>query len=469
MKPEEIFSGSALDKYMDLLATQSKFSSGAESITAGRTNISKWKMVAGDSLMVVPIAIHVPFNPMTGAKMGMSLPILGSVRFAIRFLKMSAKRNPAVAEALKELLGDHYGDVAWDDLDEVSSAEVAVFKPYRQVVVYAAPVMSVRPADSKFPFGTPYRVNLRVDPETQQFVDDINNPLIYQLHKFETACMATMVAEMREKNDNAGDARRTEEELKTRIKSLWDSRCISNPYNLGTTRVICMVTNRNYEVDKKIVDAWKPEASAVQKLEVYIKVNKKILEQFNGIKDSKYDRYEDFLLVKVHVDEFTDDTRGTASQGIGRSGASSDDSVEKMLAGFIEAYREYRDDVEKWSEKVIMSSAWEYRTISDDTIKDIFKNAMPALETAMKTPEIVEKYADVVALVDQTLSSQMITAAMTDEVAQPAGVTEEIAAAPVVSEDTPGYGGDSMERTSNFSTSDDVAALRAAIGADDDE
>lgn len=467
MKTNDIFSGAALDKYLELMASQSQFSSGAESISAGRTNIPKWKMVAGDSLMVVPVAIHVPFNPVSGARLGGSIPILGSVRFAIRFLKVSAKRTPAVAEALKAMLGEKYSDVDWENTESVTAPEVAAFNAYRQVVVYAATVMAVRAADSKFPFGTPYRVNIAQDPETHQYIDDINNPLIYQLHKFESACLATMAASMKEANEAAGDARRTEDEMKDAIKRLWDSRCISNPYSLGITRVINLTTNRNYEVDKAVVDAWKPEPSVLQKFEVYIKVNKKTLDQFNAIKDSKYDRYEDFLLVKVHVDEFTDDTRGTAAQGIGRSGASSDDKVEDMLSGFINTYRDFRDDVEKWNEKVIMSSAWEYRTISDDTVRNIFASSMPALETAMKTPAIVEKYAEVVALVDQNLSSEMLAAAMADEVAQPDGVAAELEAAPVITEDTPGYGGDSSE-TNRFTDNEDVSSMLAALREDDD-
>ena len=449
------------DKFAAHYRNQTGFSSGASKLAQTRYSIKKLKMEPGDGLMVVPLFLHIPID-FDGNVLNDGMPYMGTIASAIRTVKFLCNNNANYAKAMAEFLGkEAFDSINLSNVTEVSENEKKLFWRFRKPLVYAATVMTVKAADSKFAFGTPYRVpGLAMDPDTGSYIDDVKNPLIYKLHRFETACIAAQIKSMNEKNAAAGDAKRTEADMAATIKSLWENRCISNPYSLGTTRVLWFKTNRNFEVDKAILDSWEKNVSSVKSAEFYIKINKSILEQFETKIGTKYDRYEDFLLIKQTTPTFDEKSRGTASQKISRVAAGSEEAIEDALVDFINVYGEYRDDIEAWSENIMMKSAFEYRTITDDSIRTTFKNSMPALSAAMHTTEIVDTFGDIIALLDNTLSDKLMENAMDGSLETVGDISSEIASAPVVTENTPGYGGDSI--TSN----EDAEAIMDALVSD---
>ena len=154
------------------------------------------------------------------------------------------------------------------------------------------------------------------------------------------------------------------------------------------------------------------------------------------------------MLLRQSTPDFDEKSRGTAAQKITRTAAGSDDSIEGQLAGFADAYSTYRDDLEAWDEKVILKSAFEYRTISDQAITDIFKNSMPVLSAAVRTAEIADKFSEVIRIVDAPLSDDLLQSAMVGDLPSVGDTSKELAAAPHVTEDTPGFGGDTAEDAS---------------------
>lgn len=452
----EILNGdrNAMDKYAAFWKGQTSFSSGAAKLSKGKYILKKLKMEPGDGLMVVPLFLHLPIS-FDGTPLVEGVPYVGSFRTAIRLVKMLAAKSEVYKQALLELLGDDMGTLNISDVETVTDKECEVFKRFRHPLVYAKTVMTVKAADSTFAFGTPYAVELAVDPETGDYIDDPKNPLIWNLHRLETECLAAKVKKIREDNDNAGDSRRTDADISDRIKSIWDNRCISNPYSLGTTRVLFFKTNKNYEIDKKIIDGW--SATGCRNNEYYIKVNRKISNTFEEMLGTKYDRYEDFLLIKQNTPDFDKNTQGRAAQEITRVSASSDEAIEAMIKDFCTCYAAYRDDMEAWDEKIIKSSAFEYRTISDTAIADIFRNSMSELSSAMRTTEIFSKYQETISRLDGKLSDSLMEASMTEELSSVGDISNEIAEAPKVSEDTPGFGGDTVD------TEETSAAMVAAL------
>lgn len=447
------------DKFAAHYRNQTGFSSGASKLARTRT-IKKLKMEPGDGLMVVPLFLHLPID-FDGNALKEGIPYVGTIESAISSVKFLCNNNAKYADTLKELIGnDNFTQLNLADVASVSKAEMDIFYGFRKPLVYAATVMSVKAADSKFAFGTPYRVPGIATSPDGNFIDDIKNPLIYKLHKLETACIAAQIKSMNEQNEAAGDSKRTDADMAASIKSLWDNRCISNPYNLGTSRVLWFKTDRNFDVDKDILKAWEKNASSVKKAECYIKVNTHILEQFESQIGTKYDRYDDFLLIKQTTPAFDDKDRGSAAQKISRTGAGRDEAIEESLEEFVSAYQDYRNDMEAWSEDIIMKSAFEYRTISDDTIRTIFKNSMPALSAAMHTAEIVDTFGDTIALVDNTISDKLMENAMDGSLSTIGDISTEIASAPIVTENTPGYGGDSI------GCDEDASAIMDALVSD---
>lgn len=455
---------SILNNYKQLFSGVSSFSAGRSRVGSGSDVLRRWKLVPkSDHLQVIPVMLHVPFNPETGEELAEAMPIPLSVRGAISYLKYCAAKNSAVLAALAQALDTTEDKLQFTEL-EATDADVELFKPLRNILVYGATVMSVRPADSKFSFGSPYRVDVAYDAESGRYIDDPSNPLVYTLHQMESALCAIKIKQAKDANDAAGDNRRTEKEMETIIKDIWDKRCFSNPYFLGTTRILSFPTNRSCELTEAVTAGWNKEISDLRKFEYYIKVNKSIRETFESILNSKYDRYEDFLLIRVNVPEFDDNTRASAAQAINRSGASRDDAIEETLKDFIEVYRAFRDSQDLWSEKAIRR-IFEYRSLSDDQAIAYFRGIMPGLKEFMKTPDIINKYREVIDLVDSEVSSELLEAAIMGETAPALDYSSELNAQPVISEDTPGYGGDSMDAapTGLGVTESDKAALEAAM------
>lgn len=442
---------STVDKYVAAARTQTSFSAGAARIKAGQSFIPKWKMNSKeDGLMLVPLFIHMPFNIFTGEPYSAPVPIPGSCRAAIAMIKHSAMQSPASREALKQLLGDDYDKLNMTNVD-VTDTEYEVFKRFRHQLIYAATVMSVKSADSKLAFGRPYRVPaLGLNPETDMYevIPGQATPRIYTLHRFETAAIAVLAKQLREENEALGDGKRPETEIADAIKNLWKTRCISNPYSLGISRVLYFTTDRNYSVTEKVAKDWDPSIPGITKYECYIKVNKKISEQFDGVLGSKYDIYEDYLLIKINVPEFDEKSIATAAQSISRSGAGSEDRI--TLKDFAETYSAYRNDFDKWTEQAIIRSAFEYKTIDDESITTIFKSSMPALSAAVKTEEIYRQFGDVISLVDDRASEELISSAMTGALPTAGDTSAEQAAAIKVDENTVGYGGDTLGVTEDL-------------------
>ena len=444
MNLKEIFNGNqnAKDKYATFLKNQTSFSSGASRITNGRYTLKRLKMETGDAMMVVPMMIHLPLG-YDGTILDEPMPYVGSFDTTVGLIKTLAAQSTAFLQGLTEILGD-----AVKQLDltspEVSKAERDIFWRFRRPLVYERTVMSVKAANSANQFGTPYAVDIAIDPETRNYVDSPNNPLIWTLHHLESTCIAAQVKKLRETNENAGDARRTEKSISDEISDMWKNRVITNPYPLGTTRVLCFKTDNNHEIISEVRKTWTADINGIRNNEYYIKVNKKIIEKFDGIIGSKFDRYADFLLIIQNTPAFTEKDRGIAAQNISRMPASSDDKIEDMLKDFITAYADYRDNLDMWDEKIIKSSAFEYRTITDENIAKIFKESMGAISAALRTQEVFDKYGDVITKLDSALSNELMSSALNSELKAVGDITPELEAAPKITENTPGYGGDDV-------------------------
>lgn len=444
MNLQEIFAGNKneLDKYTAFYSRQNAgFSSGAAKLSQGKYTLSRLKMKAGHGLMVVPLMIHLPiaFN---GDRLPYAMPYLGSYKSSISLIKMMARDNATYANALKEVIGEEdFEKLNLADISSVSKQEIDVFWRFRHVLVYQKTVMAVKAADSQFP--RTYAVELATDPETGDYIDDPNNPMIWKLYHLEAACLATKIKKLRETNESAGDNKRTEAEMTQAVKNIWNNRCISNPYVLGTTRIQFFETDRNYEITDAQKSKW-DSTNGPKNNEYYIKINSKLYTLFESYIGSKYDRYEDFLLIKQMTPEFDKNDQASKARDITRTPASSDEAIERTFTDFIEVYDKYRDNLEMWDDKIIRTSAFEYKTITDAAITDIFKNSMPELSAAMHTAEIADKYSEIIAQIDSNLSNELVSSVLTGDAPEVGDVSAELAQAPVVTEDTPGYGGDSL-------------------------
>lgn len=442
MNLKEIFKGNqnAKDKYVTFLKNQTSFSSGASRITNGRYTLKRLKMEPGDAMVVFPLMIHLPIG-YDGTKLEEPMPYVGSYDTSIGLIKTLAVQDSTFKEGLAEILDEDF-KVLNLETPEASEQERKVFWRFRRPLVYQKTVMAVKPANSPYQYGTPYAVNIATDPDTHNYIDHVDNPLIWTLYKLESACIASQVKELRETNEAAGDARRTEKSIQDQTSDMWKNRVISPPYSLGTTRVLFFKTNNNHEILDNVVKGWSPDIGGIRSNEYYIKINRKIIEKLDNIIGSKFDRYADFLLVVQNTPNFTEKDRGTAAQSISRMGASSDDKIEDMLKDFISAYTDYRDNMDAWDEKVIKSSAYEYRAISDENISKIFKESIGTLSAALRTQEIFDKFGETITKIDSEFSNELMSSALNGELKSVGDITSELAAAPKITEDTPGYGGD---------------------------
>lgn len=454
-----------LNSFNKLFSGVSAFSGGRQKVGGNSDNLKRWKAPANfDCLQVIPVMIHVPFNPDTGAELPVALPIPLSVRTAIKYLKYRASVVPAVKTALLAALNCEESAINFDDLDNVSDKEYELFKPLRNFLVYGRTVMSVRDPASKFPFGSTYQIDLDYDEETGRVIDSPNNPLPYQLYQLESTVNAIYIQTAKDNNEKAGAKRRTDKEMEAFAKSVWDERIFSNPYFLGTTRILEIPTNSSYEVTDQFKKAWQPTVDHLRKSEYYIKVNRNIRNALETILGGKFDLREDYLLVRIHVPDYDDKTKASAIQSISRTGAGRDEMLSDMLDDFDKVYAEFRDTQELWTEKPIRNII-EYRKLGDDQALAFFRAKLPVLQAYMKTQDVIEKYQALISRIDEGVSTELMTAAMIGDTVEPVDYKATLEAAPVVSEDTPGYGGDSLDAmpTGIGVTEADKAALDAAM------
>ncbi len=458
-----------------LFGSVSSFSAGRQKVGANRDNLKRWKAASGmDSLQVIPMMLHVPFNPDTGEELPVAMPITLSIRTAISYLKYRASTIPAVKQALLTAINATEDEIDFEHIDVVTDAEYNKFKVMRNILVYGATVMSAKDPQSKLPYGSTYRVDLQYDDETGNVIDSPRNPLIYQVYQMEAAAIATQVQVLRSRNEQAGANRRTEKEMEDMVSNLWKNRVFSNPYFLGTTRILEIPTDKSYMATETVTKAWVPGVEALRKLECYIKVNGNIRDALESIINTRYDSREDYLLVKIHVPEFDDNTRMTAYQAISRSGAGRDEDLNEMLNKFDEVYRDFRDNQDMWDEKFI-KSIYEYRRISDDQVTAFMRAKMPELQEYIKTPDILNKYQDLIAQIDEKMSAELLTATLTGDTNPAVDYQEALSQQPTVNENTPGYGGDTMgevvvgigatdaDREALQNAADPMASLTAAM------
>lgn len=441
------FATGTYEDYMKRYGDTSKFSSGTAALTAGGKTLKKQPMPSGsEGLQVVPVFLHTPINLMTGERLATPFPMPGTVQVAIVALKAVAKKNAAVMEALKEEFEEKFSTIDFNK-DVATAEELELFRPWRRVIVYAATVMPVRRPESTFPNGQPVRVvGLRPNPDVPgEYLETPDSPLIFKLHRLESALIASHIKELKEANDKMGNAARNETDMATKVKALWSGRTISNPYSLGTSRVLYFPTDTNYDVIEDTKTSWKKDVGSLRRQEYYVKVNRYVLEAYDKILNSKYDRYINYLLVKYHVPTYEDSAKGDAAKAIARSGAASEDAINTQLMDFDVAYDAYRNDLAGWDESVMLSSVYDYRTMVDDTVASIFQNSIGHLRSAMENELIYKQYRDVIAVVDQGIADSLMESAMSGEAPRTVDYTEELKAMPTVSEDTPGYGGDDVD------------------------
>lgn len=442
-----------------LCSRVSSFSAGRKMMAAGNKRLDRWQMKSmSDHLQVFPVMIHLPFSLVDGSPLDAALPIPMSVRSAIKLIKSRANECPEVKEALMNCLGIEEDKLNFGS-DEVTREEFLVFKPLRDVAIYGHHVIRVIEPNGRSPYGSTYRVELEFDPETGDIVDSPNNSDLYVKHQIETIIYANKVQDIREKNLAAGDQKRTDAEIEKTISGIWKSRRFSSPYFMAVTRILSFPTNNQYELSADFINGWNGEKSAVVKNEYWVPVSKTMREAIDNTLNSKYDRYEDYLLMKVHVPEFTDETRGTAAQGISRTAASAEDSIEDALKKFNEAYSAYRDDMDMWDEKNMLRIS-AFKQMSSERSNEIFSVVMSELKEYMKIGSVIEKYGDVIAQANAALAEELMQSAMMGEVSEPVQLQETAAAAPLAKqEDFPEEEG----LTSDFSlTSEDMATLTQA-------
>lgn len=447
MNMQKIFSDSnSLKQYLDHARAQAKISSGINKIGTSGRRIGKWKMTSeSDMLVVIPKFLYVPYDVTTGEHLPTPVPMMGTVRTAISIVKIMANQSASSSNSLREWLGDAAFSVLNLETDVVTDAEYAVFKPYVDQVIYATTVMGVKPVDSNKPYATLYRVDVDIDPETDKPIKTKDTPLIVSMWECEEHCIAIRNKQLHEKNEKRGDARRPDKEIAAECKSNWENRIFTNPYNLGLARALFIPSTSNFEPTADAVNGWSPDRSSISKFEMYFKENRFIKDAIAVGIGSKYDRYEDYYVMKWHVPKFTEDDRMVAAQSIQRSSASIEDEFQSKFKDFDKAYTEFRNDTDYWDPKVIIKSAYEFHKISDDAARTIFKNALPQLSEALRTPEVRQLYGTLIESVDEEISNQLLEEAMTGDVDEVGDYTKELSEAIHVDEDADGFGGDSLE------------------------
>lgn len=427
------------EAFLKMFNDTSTFSAGTDLMSTSNFKIKPWKCAVGTYGFVYPLAIHVNFNLETGEPSKYNIPLPGSVHQAAGFLKELAANNPAIAALLKERL-PKFSQLNFET-PGITEAEAKVFRPLTKILLYAREVMSIKDPGSKFPYGTKFAVDLPRDKDGN-IIEDMNTPLPYKLLKLENACIAAINAEDIEKNEKLTVGKRPASELQGISSNRWKNKAMSDPYVMGATRVEVFALQSVGKYKEEEVKLYTPDEKGIAKFERYVAVTKDTAASLEEILDTPYDRYTDFLLYRDKVEPKSADSGNLVNHN--RSPMPSEEAIELSFPGFIEAYRKYRNKIERWDEAIIKRSVYAFFHMSDDVVISKFKNSMPTLHAALSIGNIYDEYSEVIGLVDSTVGEELITAAMSGEFKPAIDYSVELKKAPVTTEEDIGMGGDSL-------------------------
>lgn len=451
MKLGEILAKGDFSSYLAQAAEQdAQANATRDRFMTGGGFLKKFKIEADKKYAVLyPLEMCLPFNPANpdDESYSISRPFVlpGSVTSAIIAVKSVAKQNPAVANKLADVLGV---DVSALNLDgelvikngKATDAELAEIRMWHKLcrIQFVTGYTQVLNTGKK-----QFAEKIGCEPI---FDDDYNiigtKGIGYTMFELETALISIKAQEIEDTYKPGGkNADKPQADCDAEKKALWKNRIISNPYALSYAQVVVFpLLNNEGKVLEESREAWAKDKSLRDRT-FYTKITRNDVENTESYLSSDiYDCNIDFVEVMFTVPKEDPKDQMAIYREMNKSGASILTTITRPQAnldGLAEKYREARDNTATWNEKTLKKSIYDYRLRSDEALASDIKNAIKGYDSAMKSPDILDKYSNALEIIDSqlvaSLAEDILSGKGTDKVID----TKVFAEAPKVDENTP--------------------------------
>lgn len=455
-----------LAKYAHINAAQTRITGNSHLMRKRGNTLKKVPTVPGDwYLMVMPLELFVPFNPLDLTDEGYGFErtygFPGTPEMGLAVLKQFARENPEILIRLEQ---DCKIDTKVINLTSIepTSEELAAFKVWRKPKVYAGWVQKLKFESDDSEFGMTRHVDVELDDNSEVKSGSFG----YDLCRLERTLASLQVKALRASYEEGGEnAGRAQSECDLKVKDVYKHIAVGNPYVLGTCRVLYYPTDRNYTFTPEIRKACDKDKN-ISEFERYITLDSVLKKKYEGYIGGKYDAAFNYLTIKVEVPakEKADEDLISIIGKISRSAAGSDDRITAQLPDFDSDYAEFRNDLDGWSEEVMLTSVWDYKPIDVETLKSKMKNDLSRYKNVLDSASVADNFMEILQEIDETISSQLIEGSMNGTLSASVVTKDELDAIPQDNADLPGYGGDTKGASIGLEFSQEMLDAMNQIG-----
>lgn len=382
-------------------SAQSTLRSGVNQKSTGRKQIKKAKLESGMNYRkIVPLQFTVPFNPfdpLDETYHGDNLfQFEGSATLGMSAFKMMLKEavdneDEVFINKVSETMGIEPDNFDWES-GAITEDEMKLVWSWRRPLVYVGKVVATQFSDRKAPYPQIRGVDVMFDEDGEP-VEDPSNDISLTLWRYETDALIIEVETLEKTFEPGGrNSHLTEKQKKDLRSQLWKDRLISKPFLKYALRYLEIPYNKQDDTptseSMKLIDG-----NNLWELERIKLCGRPLIDSLIGDIGSRKDVAPDYLEYMVQnpvIPKDKEKQKGQFAKDVQTTIAGSDDRMINFegCQDFYEKYRQYRDTLEYFTEKIIKSSLYEFTPMTSEDMIAKFCNDITKYENAMRDPEI---------------------------------------------------------------------------------
>ena len=417
--------------------------------------------------ILIPQELAVPINLSTGKpdeRYNNDNPFIFkcAISDAVTIMRKAAKDNEALRKYLNTTMSVDDAFYEFDNLDKrLSHDKVLKFKSaFGRTTLYAHAIHAVHFPSEGRDYAYKIRSNAQINESGQVIGDDI----LTKYSKLETKLGAHREKKLREEEKAKGTAA---DEIKLKCKELRKARFLSEPYVASVMQICVLQCDSSGIKDSEVKDI-KSKKSVVSNMR-WTRMKTDSLKKLDKmIGNPISDKYDDFLEViwALGPEGQAQDARTTVEPvecGSDRMFCAPNTDGKIILDREIleEAYREYRNTEEKWSERQYLKLP-DFREKPIEEIRSLMRTDISQYREELEQSDVIETFQDILADIGTAIVDSAITKASMGMLPSTdvSDIEKEVSADSVPEED--------KEYTEEFKMSSGED-LSAALNIDDDD
>lgn len=380
------------------------------------------------------LAMRFPFNPMNpedqrfNVKNKYESPV--SPTTTVLTIKEEMRANKELHKFYAEKGGMKVEDYNIST-NEITEQDWTVFGSYRTLLHYSMRIVkSTMSGHGKY--GRKFLSKCRYDADGVMVEKD-DAQLI---HELEVAIANQKIKEIKDEYQHGSKVGKPEKDMQDEVKAVWKKVKMSAPYYAGTIRVIVIPLSDDYEIEKP----GEVLKDGIEQYEFYSGGSKQAVEKLTGLIGKKADKNFNYLEVDINYPKCPNVEKEQepleSYQKRTENSINPVNPIAKTVAGFDEAYIEYRDNQDKFNEKVMLDSVFEYKAIDSATLLELYKSDIEDKKEYIDEAA-AKNYKDLISRIDSSISEELMDKMLNDELPHVMDSLESLAAP---SEDEAGFG-----------------------------